>query len=85
MTAGCKEHKHKIYISPKSRILAFENSYPFTVNEGDRVNKHSWSKYMPFLAKYWDAFKQKILKYQVIWNKNIRRQKIWLIHNEYLV
>ena len=64
MTAGCKEHKHKIFISPKSHILAFENSYPFTDNEGDRVNKHSWSKYMPFLAKYLHAFKQKIKKIQ---------------------
>ena len=66
MTVGCKEHNHKIFISPKSHIFAFENSYPFTVSEGDRVNKHSWSKYMPFLAKNVYAFKQKILKYQVI-------------------
>ena len=70
MSVGCMDHKHKILISPKkSHILAFENSYPFNVNEGDRVNKHSWSKYMPFLAKNLYVFKQKILKYQVIWNK----------------
>ena len=66
MTAGCKEHKHKIFISSKSHILAFENSYPFIDNEGDRVNKHSWSKYMPFLAINVYAFKQKIKKYKVI-------------------
>ena len=52
MTAACKEHKHKIFISPKSHILAFKNSYPSTDNEGDRVNKHSWSKYMPFWPKF---------------------------------
>ena len=51
MTVECKEHKHKIIISPKSHILAFENSYTFTVNEEDRVNKHSSSKYMPLLHK----------------------------------
>ena len=67
MTVDCKELKHKIFISPKSHILAFENSYPFTVNERDRVNKHSRSKYMPFFfAKNVYAFEQKILKYQVI-------------------
>ena len=54
MTVGRKEYKHKIFISPKSHILAFENSYPFIV-----------SKYMPFLVKTLYDFKQKILKYQV--------------------
>ena len=62
MTAGCKEHKHKMLISPKSHILAFENSYPFIDNEGDRVNKHSWSKYMPFLAKKFVCFQTENLK-----------------------
>ena len=82
MTAGCKEHKHKILISTQSHILAFKNSYPFTDNEGDKVNKHSWSKCMPFLAKHLYAFKLKILKYQVMWNKNIKRQKSdWFIMN----
>ena len=56
MTAGCKEHKHKIFISPKSHILAFKNSYPFTDNEGDRVNKYSWSKYMPFFGQKFVCF-----------------------------
>ena len=82
MTAGCKEHKHKIFISPKNHILAFKNRFPFTDNEWDRVSKHSWSKYLPFLAKNVYVFKQKMLKYQVIWNKNIRRHKSdWFIMN----
>ena len=81
MTAICKEHKHKILISPKSHILAFKNSYPFTDNEGDRISKHSLSKYMLFLAKNLYAFKQKILKSQVMW-KDIKRQKSdWFIMN----
>ena len=66
MTVGCKEHKHKVCISPKSHPLAFENYHPFTVNEGERENKHSWSKFMLFWAKNLHAFKQKILAYQVI-------------------
>ena len=64
MTGGCKEHKHKIFISPKSHILAFENSYPFTDNEGDRVNKHSWSKYMPFFDQNFVCFQTENLKIQ---------------------
>ena len=86
MTAGCKEHTLKLFISPKSHILAFKNSYPFTDNEEDRINKHSWSKYLPLLAKHVYAFKQKILKFQVMWNKiDHKKTKIWLIRYEYLI
>ena len=38
------------------------NSYPFTVSEGDRVSKHSWSTFMSFSDQNVYAFKQKVLK-----------------------
>ena len=62
MTVGCKEHKHKIFISSKSHSLAFENSYPFIVNEEDRVNNHPWSKCMPFFGHKFVCFQTENFK-----------------------